>query len=96
MLECIRLPILEPKPMFIQAEYADEMDANHLIFQYQAMNKMVFTTDSELHHQLEQFKIDNKLRLPAVQALRNLLAGYERFPFRNHNVREADDFSNIY
>lgn len=95
-LEAIRLPMLEPKPMFIEAAFTDDTDANHLIFQYQAMNKMIFEADSELHHQLEQFKNDDQLKLPAVRALRNLLAGYERYPFRRHHIQEDGDLSNIY
>lgn len=94
-LEAIRLPMLEPKPMFIEAAFTDDVDSNNLIFQYQAMGKMIFEADSELHHQLEQFKNDGQTKLPAVRALRNLLAGYERFPFRRYDVQESGDLSNL-
>ena len=91
-LQVGRSPMIEPKPQFIPAPYADERDANHLIFEYKALGKLKFDKDSELHRQLERLKHDEKAKLPAVHALRCLLAGYERYPFRNYDVEEDEVF----
>ena len=84
--------MIEPKPQFIEAPYSDEKDANHLIFEYKELGRLKFEKNSELHRELGRLKNDEREKLPAVHALRCLLAGYERYPFRNHDVEEDEFF----
>jgi hypothetical protein len=94
LLETIRSQMLEPKPYFIPIEYSENNDGGHLIRREQAMGRLAFEDGSELHNQLEMMTKDEDAKLPAVKALKNLLAGYERYPFRRHGVRE--DFMDAY
>lgn len=88
-LDVIRSSMVQPKPGFIEAPYTNEEDADHLIFTCLSMGKLVLDKESDLSNQLGVFRNDNKTKLPAVRALRALLVGFERFPFRAYDVEEG-------
>lgn len=68
--------------MFIRAPYADnQSECNNLIMQYNADGLFQIVPDGEIHRQLKM-NSDNPVNQNFIQALRVLLAGFERLPWQ--------------
>ena len=81
-LEIIRSQMVNPKPRFIEVPWADEQEARATIWKYIKLGMITWDVGSQLDRALEQVKTDDKDLSPAIHALTVLLAGVERYPFR--------------
>ena len=78
--------MIEPKPYLIQVPWADDTQAEHAVWEKLSLGRLCFKKDGELHKQLQRFQSQPTVLLPGIHALRCLVAGLERFPWR---VRHA-------
>ena len=97
-LQVARESLVSPKPAFVEVDVSGKNKDNvdNLILEYQRLNKIRLDKDAKpitqkwceipnLYGQLKQYAkgytVDEQT-LPAVQALRALIAGLERTPYR--------------
>ena len=90
-IQVVRESLLTMKPAFIEAKYAkDEGDADNLMKEFVKHGRIRVDKDykvegdnlgRQLSNYIDGMPIDED-RLPAVRALRALVSGYERIPYR--------------
>ena len=81
-LEIIRSQMVEPKPRMMEVPWADEKEAVATIWRYIKLGKILWEAGSQIDRALEQVKNDDKEISPVLHALMALLAGIDRFPYR--------------
>jgi len=97
-LQVARESLIAVKPSFVEAELAKKSESNvdNIILEYQEQKRLRIDrtasaittkhfTSGNLYEQLQVYKkgfTTNEDRLPAVRALRALVAGLERTPYR--------------
>lgn len=84
-LDVLRSFAINPKPSLIEVPWADDRDADHLIFQLIKMRRLRQEKGTDLFKQLEEVKLKptgTRDIFPAVRALQCVLMGMEGFPIR--------------
>lgn len=81
-LEVIRSMVIDPKPQFIEVPWTDSTDADHLIWMLVKTGKLKFESGSQVHRELEIAKEAEKETIPAMHALRCLVMGLGRYPWK--------------
>jgi hypothetical protein len=94
-------PLIRSHPVFIEAEYVRDSNekVDSLVLEYQRLKKIKLDKEGgndkimpNIFNQMKQyvdgFVIDEET-LPGVNALRCLIAGYERFPYQKPVLDEA-------
>lgn len=94
LVQALREALIDPKPVFVPAVYAmEEQAADALVAEYVARKLLRIDKEGQLYQQLQAWRSSNgggqQQRLPAVLALRCLLAGYERRPWRDVRANAA-------
>ena len=73
---------IQPNIGFIQVHWADEYEAQDLIWKHIMLRSDLGVPNTLLHKQIKILRPDNDEHLSAVHALQCLLAGMHRYPWR--------------
>jgi len=88
--EIMRAAMIEPKPLFIEIPFAqDKNEGNTLILEKAREKKFLLENDSVIMKQLRMDSPDPRNQY-GIQALRVLLAGYEKYPWRMPSQRTTN------
>lgn len=90
--DVFRSKAIMPKPTLIEVQWADDRDADHVIFQHIKTKRLRQDKNSKLFQQLQEIKLKptgQRDILPAVRALECALMAMERFPLRRQEVQKA-------
>ncbi len=83
MLQTYKEPLIDPKPVLCKALYAGhEVAADKLVSEYWAGKRVRYERGGGIWVGLQQIGHKDIEELPAVRALRCLLSGVERIPWR--------------
>jgi hypothetical protein len=85
-LDVVRLNTITPKPSFIEAPWADGLDARAIVAKFAKFGWLAIDKDSILADEILQAGYDEKEALktrPAIHALQCLLSGIDRWPWRD-------------
>lgn len=83
MLQMYKEPLIDPKPVLCKALYAGhEVAAGKLVSEYWAAKRVRYERGGGIWVQLQQISHKDIEELPAIRALRCLLSGIERTPWR--------------
>ena len=82
-LQIIHEPLIDPKPVFVPCLYGlDEEMADNLLLEYQVSKRFRYERDGGLYNELKGVQGKDAKDFPAVRALRVLISGFERTPWR--------------
>jgi hypothetical protein len=82
-LQVIHEAMINPKPVFVPCMYAlDEEMADNLLLEYQIGKRFRFEKGGGLHGELKDVSGKDAKEFPAVRALRVLVSGFERTPWK--------------
>lgn len=102
-LQIQREPLIRTHPVFLEAELAskNQKSIDNLILEYRRLNKIKLDQDGgekeisgnllDQLMSLDRGYVRDETEIPAVQALRGLLAGIERWPWK----RPIDDIEEV-
>lgn len=80
LIQVLRSEMIQPKPRFVELDWDDDDDARAMIYETEAMGRLIYPRDSTLHRALLEFSVavpTDRDRFPAVQALTCALHGLE-------------------
>lgn len=82
-LEVLRSPMVNPKPQFVEVDISTTEEARMAMWRFVKLGKLnAGKKGTDLHEQIVSSKIIDRDSQPAVHALSCLLAGIERYPWR--------------
>uniref|UniRef100_A0A6M3IW12 Terminase n=1 Tax=viral metagenome TaxID=1070528 RepID=A0A6M3IW12_9ZZZZ len=82
LLDVVRNKAVNPKPVFIEIRWADDLSSQHIVWKYARSKMLTAPRGTELHKQSQLMQRGDRKALPAVHALECLLEGIERYPYR--------------
>lgn len=89
LLEVVRSPWCKPQPHFVEIDWQDEAEARQLVWRYVKTRRLLLPKEGQLFRDLGAAKMDKKdVTMPTLHALQCLLAGLERYPWRDHTKKQ--------
>lgn len=83
--------VMEPKPSFIEVPWSDPREALGLAWKYVKTNRLRFENNSILHQALKTVAPEDRVMNPIIHSLCCLMAGIERFPWRDYAWTATED-----
>ena len=90
-LEVVRSPWCRPKPHFVEVEWQDEAEARQLVWRYVKLRRLGVARNGKLASAMQAAKMDKGAAAPALHALQCLLAGLERYPWRDMSRKQTPE-----
>jgi len=86
-LEILRSDMIQPKPVFVDAPWPDDQDAVMTIWQAIQNKKIIFGKKeaNPIFDQLQLLKAGDTEPHPVIHALKCMLIGIERYPYRERS-----------
>jgi len=80
LLEVLRSEWIIPKPVFREVPWADDSEAQMLVWRYVKLNKLLIDKESQLAQDLMLVEKGEKESMPSVHSLQCLLTGLDLHP----------------